>query len=273
MSQTQTALHNTQDAPFDDDLSFLDDLDEIIEEEAGADDFEEGEATLIEDSADENLLMSVVSEIESEEEMIEIYAGQNAEVVAVEVAVVDGDSPVIVMSPEESVGAVAEAEAPAVVGKTKEARVAKSGKLSERIFGKAGANAIDETTLSVAWASKTEQQHREDFANIVDNMALYVGDKAANLFTFMRTGGGLNAVTLRGFQVLIRDGQLVGGDQGNIVTNLLSKPYSLGTARSQSNQLLQLFTDLEIGTRASKGTVVINPNSIILERVKTLIGK
>jgi hypothetical protein len=47
----------------------------------------------------------------------------------------------------------------------------------------------------------------------------------------------------------------------------------MGTSQSQSNQLIQLFTDLEIGIRTSRGVVAINPESKILEMVQNIIGK
>ena len=255
MNQNTVAVEN-QDVIFDDDLSFLDDLIEGVEAEAAA---------AVE--ADDDLLASVINEVEADEEMAEIYAAQ------VEVTEVDGtvevEPEVVVAEPE------ADEETPvAVAPVVKAAKAPKAtGSRAERIRTQLGADFIDKTTLTPAWATKTEGEHTADFDAIIGDMAEYVGDKAVNLFKFIKVGGGLNEVTRRGFEVLLRDGQIVGGDNGNMIVNLLSKPYSIGTSRAQCNQIMQLFTDLEIGKRVSRGVVVVNDESIILEVVKALLGK
>lgn len=271
MSQTQNAVSTKNNAvldDLDDDLSFLDDLSEIIEEEEEMFFAETPEGVLeIDPDFDEEteLLTTAVKQVEVEEEMVEIYADQGAGIEINHVIAVEGNA-----SDAEIEATLAEIEPEAPAAK----RVsAKSGKTSERIESKLGNDFIDKTTLSVTWASKSEQQHREDFAAIADKMALYVADKAVNLFTFLKTGGGLNGVTLRAFQVLIKDDQITSGESGNLMRNLLSKPYSHGTSASQTNQIFQLFTDLEICVRQSKGVMIANPDSIILEEVKKLIGK
>lgn len=237
------------------DMSFLDDIvnqefstQEVIEEDDGA------------------ILLSALEEIESEEEMASIYASQDPIVeLPTLTTVVGNDTPILSVSASATLG---EEEVKVV-----RAHKARTVTPSSRILAKLGAEAVDYATLTTACASKDDTALIEDLSSTVDAMALYVSDKAVNLFDFLKTGGGLNAVTLRGFEVLIKDGRLVGGKDGNIVQNLLTKPYSLGTANSQSNQVIQLFTDLKIGTRMARGVVEINPDSIILERVKTLLGQ
>jgi hypothetical protein len=252
------------DTILDDDLSFLDDLDEIeVEDEVEEEDYDTSLVTVLDDSSEE-LLASAIEAVETEEEMEQVYAEQVVEVV---------EKPTVVAGSLEDEMKEAEEEAAPVEAAPKKERPKKVGTRYDRIVLNAGADFIDLTTLTPDWAGKAEAEHKEDFAKIIEDMAEYVGDKAVNLMSFLRTGSGLNEVTRRGFEVFLRDEQLVGGDRGNIVTNLLSKPYSLGTARSQSNQLLQLFTDLEIGKRTARGVVVANPESIILERVKKLMGK
>lgn len=256
--QNQNAVVEESFADLDG-LDFLDELEDMVNEEI----LVSHQEVIADDETD--LLVSVVNEAESEEEMAEIYAAQEPQIVeTVEMTSVDGGE-VVIMSPAESVEL-----AEPVVAKV---RKTKATNPADRIISKLGTAAIDFTTLTPDCAALDETAQLEQFATTVNSMALYVSDKAVNLFTYLQTGAGLNGVTARGFEVLLRDGQLVGGDTGNIVQNLLSKPYSLGTARSQSNQLLQLFTDLKIGTRTGRGVVVTNPDSVILERVKTILGK
>jgi len=255
--QTSTQENQDIDVLLDDDLSFLDTLTEELE-------------AIEVDEEDDAIIGDVIREIETEEEMQKIYAEQSVEVID-RIVEVDGE---VELEAESEVGAEAESEVEiAPTQAAKKPRVKKTGKVSERIANQLGADFIKLTTLSQDWAGKAPDKHTEDFAAIVDDMALYVSDKAVNLFKFLQSGGGLNEVTRRGFEVLIKDGQLVGGKSGNIMNNLLSKPYSMGTAASQSNQLIQLFTDLEICNRAARGTLIENPDSEILKRVKTLMGK
>lgn len=258
-SQEQTTIVN--DTFVDDDLSFLDEIDAIIDGELLA------ERQEVIDGGDEDLLLSVISEAESDEEMAALYQAQEEVVETVEVVQVEGE-PVVMLEAAES----AELAEKVVVKAAKE-RKSRASKPSERIISRLGTDAIDYTTLTPDWGLKSPTEHSDDFAKAVDSMALYVSDKAVNLFAYLKTGGGLNEVTRRGFEVLLRDGQLVGGDNGNIIQNLLTKPYGITTARSQASQLLQLFTGLEIGVRSSKGVIVANADSVILERVKTLLGK
>lgn len=237
------------------DMSFLD---EVINQE-----FLAGEVIEEDDGA---ILLSALEEIENEEEMASIYASQDPIVeLPTLTTVVGNDTPILSVSASATLG---EEEVKVV-----RAHKARTVTPSSRILAKLGTEAVDYATLTTACASKDDTAIVEGLSATVDAMALYVSDKAVNLFDFLKTGGGLNAVTLRGFEVLIKDGRLVGGKDGNIVQNLLTKPYSLGTANSQSNQIIQLFTDLKIGTRMARGVVEINPDSIILERVKTLLGQ
>ena len=94
-----------------------------------------------------------------------------------------------------------------------------------------------------------------------------VREKAVMLLTWMKTGGKMNEVMRRAFTVLVNDGQLTSGDKGNLQQNLLAKPYSLGTARSQANQMFMLFPELGI-TKKEKGRMVPNENSTILMKVR-----
>ena len=243
------------------DLSFFDDLDSIINEDASSN-------QEVIDDGDVDLLMSALDEVESDDELADMYAAQESDpIIEIPqvVSVAGEEEPILAVAVSAALG-----EEEAATPKVHRVRATSP---SSRILSKLGADAVDYATLTPDCSSKSDEELLEDFSKTVDAMAMYVSDKAVNLFSFLKTGGGLNGVTLRGFEVLLKDGQLVGGKDGNIVQNLLTKPYSQGTANSQSNQLIQLFTDLKIGTRATRGTLVANPDSVILDRVKTILGK
>ena len=95
-----------------------------------------------------------------------------------------------------------------------------------------------------------------------------VGEKAIMLFSWLKSGGKMNEVMLRTFKVLIRDGHISTGDKGNLHLELLTKPYSTGTARAQSGQMMKLLPMLKIAT-LEHGKLVANPDSVILVKVKS----
>lgn len=107
---------------------------------------------------------------------------------------------------------------------------------------------------------------------VVDLMAVKVGEKASMLFGYLREGGKLNEVMRRAFTVLIADGFLTVGDKGNLVSNLEKKPYSIGTCRSQSTQMFQLFPALGICHEREAGKLMMNPDSTILLKMKAELG-
>ena len=99
-----------------------------------------------------------------------------------------------------------------------------------------------------------------------------VQEKAVMLFGYMSNGGALNEVMKRAFTVLVRDGFITSGDKGNLHANLLTKPYSLGTARAQAGQMLCLFPMLKIALKDGRGRLVANPDSLILMKVSAELG-
>jgi hypothetical protein len=110
--------------------------------------------------------------------------------------------------------------------------------------------------------------------NTRDAIADKVKDKAIMLFTWLKSekpSSDLNEVMLRAFSTLNKDGELTSGKNGNLQTNLLSKPYSPGTAASQANQMFMLFPLLGI-TKREKGKMVADEDSAILTLVNARLG-
>lgn len=122
-------------------------------------------------------------------------------------------------------------------------------------------------------AEKRAEQFIEDM-NAPDVIADKVREKAVMLITWIASGkdtSALNEVLLRTFQVLFKDGELTSGKNGNLQLNLLSKPYSPGTAASQANQMFMLLPILGITVR-EKGKMIANPESAIVEVMKLKLG-
>jgi hypothetical protein len=76
---------------------------------------------------------------------------------------------------------------------------------------------------------------------------------------------------LRAFTTLVREGELTSGDKGNLQQDLLAKPYSLGTARSQANQVFMLFPFFKI-TVKEKGKMIMNPDSVMLAKARAQLA-
>lgn len=95
-----------------------------------------------------------------------------------------------------------------------------------------------------------------------------VAEKVVILFTMFKQKKGWNEVMYRTFKLLLTDGYIQSGDKGNLVQELLKKPYSIGTARAQAGQMMQMLPLLKIATETSKGRLEINENSTILHRLR-----
>lgn len=146
---------------------------------------------------------------------------------------------------------------------------------SVKIAAKLGDKAAEYLVLDLKDAALSDKElevKRTALLNSVDEMAVKVGEKATMLFGYMRNGGKLNEVMRRTFTVLLRDGELTTGDKGNLVGDLLKKPYSIGTARSQSNQMFSLFPALAIVVKADNGAMKLNPDSTIIAKMKAELG-
>jgi len=146
---------------------------------------------------------------------------------------------------------------------------------SQKISHKLGEKARDFLMMDIKDAELSDEElgaKQAALLKAVDMMAVKVGEKATMLFGFLRNGGKLNEVMRRTFTVLLADGFLTTGDKGNLVTNLEKKPYSIGTCRSQSTQMFQLFPALGICHEREAGKLVMNEDSTILMKMKVELG-
>jgi hypothetical protein len=140
-----------------------------------------------------------------------------------------------------------------------------------------GAAAPDLLVFDLAHTPEQMEEARNAF---VARMNLRDGDgaiadkvrlKIMMLMNWLHKGGELNEVLKRTFNVLHREGKLTSGDKGNLQTDLLAKPYSIGTARSQANQMFMAFPVLGL-TKKEKGVMVANDNSPLLAMINAKLG-
>jgi hypothetical protein len=104
-----------------------------------------------------------------------------------------------------------------------------------------------------------------------DAIADKVREKIILLLTWVKNNGKLNTVLERTIRLLVKDGQLTSGDKGNLQTDLLAKPFSTGTARSQSNQMFMALPEVGICLK-EKGRMVPNPDSTLLPIIISMLG-
>lgn len=148
-------------------------------------------------------------------------------------------------------------------------------KQSDRIAHNLGDKLGENMLLVLSDAALTGDDliaRNKEILETIDGTAKKVGEKAAMLFKWLQTGGDLNEVMKRAFKLLKKDGFITSGDKGTMQLDLLKKPYSLGTARSQSNQIFVLFRLLKIANEDGKGKLVPNPESLILAKANALLG-
>lgn len=237
--------------------SMLGELDEIVED------------AVVEDDT----LEAAVADIHKAEAVRAVYAEQDDEVEET----AEADKPATEALPDEKTVKAKKAKQPKEPKEPKEPRITStSHKPGERLMALLGGdktwlgfNKSDDTTAS-------ERRAEQFLADMDDRDAIAdkVKDKAIMLLTWIASGkdtSALNEVLLRTFQTLFKDGELTSGNKGNLQTNLLSKPYSPGTAASQANQMFMLLPILGI-TQREKGRMVANPESAIVEVMKLKLG-
>ena len=140
-----------------------------------------------------------------------------------------------------------------------------------------GTRAADYLTLSTLDAElETDALNAKrdgfvDRMNDPDAIADKVREKMIMAIMFAADGGALNEVLKRTLTVLAADGHLTSGEKGNLQVNLLAKPYSKGTAASQSNQMFMALPELDICIK-EKGRMVANPDSTLLMAMNARLG-
>lgn len=143
------------------------------------------------------------------------------------------------------------------------------GNTAEALVLEVGDIELDEATLAVKQKELMDLLNVRPHHSTADQGSTQkkVAEKIVMLFAYMKNGGKLNEVMARTFKILIRDGYIQSGDKGNLHQELLSKPYSPGTARAQSGQMMKMLPMLKIATVSDKGHLVANPESLILMKM------
>lgn len=192
--------------------------------------------------------------------------------------------PEVAATPKKKGGSKKKDAAPAATGEEKEAAPPKAPRATsvthkpgDLLLAKLGEKAESYLVLNMADAELAPEEQAAKRAAFVarmndkDAIADKVKEKAIMLFVWLTNGGKLNTVMERSFRLLAEEGVLTSGDKGNLQLNLLAKPLSIGTSRSQSNQIFMLFPELKL-TIKEKGKMVANPDSALLPMIMLNLG-
>lgn len=220
--------------------------DEIVEEAAPVADVLD---------AEEQILGDALRELDIAEAKAEAYAEQ----VAPEGEDMNTELP-------EPVVTATTAEVAAKEEKPKRKRESSEGKKkSEIITSHLGAESagffaleIDDAELDVATLKEREKATLE----VVDALPKKVGEKATNLFDFLKTGEHLSVYTKIAFDLLLEKSTFTSED---LRAAMLAHGYTTGTSNSQAQQMMTLLPALKVGVRV-KNLMTKNPESMILAK-------
>lgn len=220
--------------------------DEIVEEAAPVADVLD---------AEEQILGDALRELDIAEAKAEAYAEQVA---------LEGED----MNTEllEPVVTVTTAEVAAKEDKPKRKRESSEGKKKSQIItSHLGAESagffaleIDDAELDVATLKEREKATLE----VIDALPKKVGEKATNLFDFLKTGEHLSIYTKIAFDLLLEKTTFTSED---LRAAMLAHGYTVGTSNSQAQQMMTLLPALKVGVRV-KNLMTKNPESMILAK-------
>lgn len=237
----------------------------------------EAPTTLPVDASDEDL-EAVLEAAERDAKRQELYAAQEPAVITdAAPPATDPNAPPADAAPAADADAAPEKPKKAAKPKAAPRPTSSTHRPGALLRHKLGEKAGDFLTFSLADGALSpedlavKQQQFIDRMDALDEIADKVRDKISMFLVWMAKGGELNEVLKRAITVLHTDGCLTSGDKGNLQLNLLAKPYSMGTARSQANQMFMALPELGLCIK-EKGRMVPNPDSALLPMAYAQLG-
>ncbi|QNK01730.1 hypothetical protein [Dyella telluris] len=98
----------------------------------------------------------------------------------------------------------------------------------------------------------------------MDGLAKKVADKGVNLVRFRNNKDKVQVYTRLGLEFLMQKGE---ASSKELTEHLQANGYTIGTARSQANQLMQLFPVLKVAERVGKA-IKIRADSMIVQCIE-----
>jgi hypothetical protein len=144
---------------------------------------------------------------------------------------------------------------------------------TERLKDRVGNDLPGYTILTMNDASVDPvaiQQRMEETLAIIKGMNKKEQNRATGFIEFLAgKKAKLNEVLERCLKVLERDGYVSMGKDGNLLKDLIARPYSPAAARAMGGNTVGMFEDLKVIQKdaANKGRFVANPESMLLATV------
>lgn len=208
----------------------------------------------------------------SEADLTAAVAGAEAVAVMIESASVE----VIDAAAAPTDGAVAtpETTAAAATKRTPVPRKHYSDK-TERIVDRLGDKLPEFTVLTMADASVSDDELKtvmDKTLEIIRAMNKKQQARAGFLMDYISGRKAKpNEVMERVLTVLKNDGCITTGKEGNLLKNLLARPYAEAAARAMGGNTVGMMADLKIIVPDGKGKFVGNPDSLLLMKLNSML--
>lgn len=122
--------------------------------------------------------------------------------------------------------------------------------------------------LTIEDAEKSPEDLNAEFKEVINGLAKKVGAKAVNLMAHLQGCAKLECYTEFAMKILLEEGKL---ERSDLVKRLVARPYSQGTANSQTGQIMQLLPALKIANKVGS-TLELNNDSVIVAALKAEYG-
>lgn len=148
----------------------------------------------------------------------------------------------------------------------------------ERLKDRIGESLSEYTVLTTADALVDEAELAvvmERTLEIIRAMNSKEKNRASNFIEFLSgKRAKLNTVLERVLRVLDRDGVIQTGNDGNVMKNLVDRPYSPASARAMGGNTIGMYADLKviIPMEGVKGKFVANPDSLLLAKAMSMLA-
>lgn len=251
----------------------------------------EAASTLLDDEVAAETVAGVIAGSALIEPAIEELTGALAQVEAVEEMVADatvdaadgsvsegaGEGSDAQPGEGEAVGGAEGADLTLAPAKEKVPRKHYTNK-ADRIADRLGDKLVEYTVLTTADAvaavdDEALQVKMAETMGVIRGMNKKCQNRASLFIEFVAgKKASLNEVIKRALTILAAEGKITTGKEGNLLANLLARPYSEAAARAMGGNTISMLEDLRVLTKDSKGTYLANPDSLLLAKANALLG-
>lgn len=146
----------------------------------------------------------------------------------------------------------------------------------ERLKDKLGTGLGDYTVLTLADAGVSDEELQakmDETLTIIKGLNKKAQNWAVKFIEYLAgKKSSMSEVTSRTLTVLSRDGFITTGNEGNMLKDLVAKPYSMGAARAMGGNNLAALLGLKVVVEDGKGRFIANPDSLLLAKAKSMMA-